>query len=235
MLPKRSPRIEGAEIAGWCMYSEMLGGDFFDYHDFSGICCPSPERLRIVIGDASGHGLCSALLMTSARAYLRARAMQPGDLGQVMTDVNRSLHLDLESSGHFVTAFYASVSGPERKIEWVRAGQDPALIYNPVTDRFDSLNGKGMALGVDPNVAYPASSRSDLPRGSIVFIATDGLWETKNDGKRTFGKESLKALIRQHRQESAAYLVAAVKQAVSGFYRNSKADDDMTLVAVKFV
>lgn len=48
--------------------------------------------------DASGHGLCSALLMTSTRSYLRARAMQPGDLPQVVNDVNRLLYMDLQAN-----------------------------------------------------------------------------------------------------------------------------------------
>jgi serine phosphatase RsbU (regulator of sigma subunit) len=33
LLPKSSPLIDGAEIAGWTVYSGMLGGDFFDYAD----------------------------------------------------------------------------------------------------------------------------------------------------------------------------------------------------------
>lgn len=28
LLPARAPGIEGVDIAGWCMYSGMRGGDF---------------------------------------------------------------------------------------------------------------------------------------------------------------------------------------------------------------
>ncbi|MFN2355904.1 MAG: PP2C family protein-serine/threonine phosphatase [Desulfopila sp.] len=98
LLPKTVPVIEGADISGWTVYSHTLGGDFFDYFDFSGVCCQAPDIMRIVVGDACGHGLCSALLMTSTRSYLRARAMQPGDLPQVVNDVNRLLYMDLQAN-----------------------------------------------------------------------------------------------------------------------------------------
>ena len=165
LLPKSSPLIDGAEIAGWTVYSGMLGGDFFDYHDFRGVCCPSTTQMHIAVGDASGHGLCSSLLMTSIRAYLRARAMQPGDLSQIVADVNRLLCLDVGSSGHFVTVFYASIFGPERKIEWVRAGHDPALLYNPATDVFAPLQGKGVALGSRPLRRLPGQQPIRSPEG----------------------------------------------------------------------
>jgi len=97
LLPKSSPLIDGAEIVGWTVYSGMLGGDFFDYHDFSGVCCSSTTQMHIAVGDASGHGLCSSLLMTSIRAYLRARAMQSGNLSQIVADVNKLLCLDVGS------------------------------------------------------------------------------------------------------------------------------------------
>ena len=234
LLPKSSPLIDGAEITGWTVYSGMLGGDFFDYHDFSGVCCPSTTQMHIAVGDASGHGLCSSLLMTSIRAYLRARAMQPGDLSQIVADVNRLLCLDVGSSGHFVTVFYASIFGPERKIEWVRAGHDPALLYNPATDVFAPLQGKGVTLGVDPCADYQVNSRSGLPKGAIVLIGTDGLWEIDQGVGRTHCKGMIKDLVRRHRHEHAVSIAEVIKSKVIECCRGLPAEDDMTLITVKF-
>lgn len=235
LLPLTAPEISGAEVAGWSLYSSKIGGDFFDYHDFKGVCCPSPAHMRVVVGDASGHGLCSALLMTSTRAYLRARAMQTGPLNQVTDDVNRLLCMDTGASGHFVTAFIASVWGNKREIRWVRAGHEPALLYNPDQDMFESLDGKGIALGVDPHVRYRMNTRSGLPRGTIILIATDGLWESKHGGNATFGKDAVRDVVWRYRHASAGTIADVLKESTINFHRHSKPEDDMTLVVIKFV
>ena len=235
LLPKTAPLIGGAEVAGWSIYSSKLGGDFFDYHVFEGVCCPSSRSMRIVVGDASDHGLCSALLMTTTRAYLRARAMQPGTLAQVIDDANRLLCMDTASAGHFVTAFFALVDGPARKIAWVRAGHDPALIYDPDKDVFEPLNGSGIALGVDPQARYTMNTRTDLPRGAVIAIGTDGLWEARLGSVGASGREIVQDLVRRHRHKRAADIAEAVKEAVHDSYRGSQAEDDMTFVTVKLV
>jgi len=235
LLPNNSPLIDGAEITGWTVYSGMLGGDFFDYHDFRGVCCQSTTQMRIVVGDASGHGLCSSLLMTSIRAYLRARTMQSGNLSQIVTDVNKLLCLDVRSSGHFVTVFYASIFGPKRRIEWVRAGHEPALLYNPDTDVFTPLQGNGVALGVDPYTDYQVNSLSSLPKGAIVLIGTDGLWEIDQGVWHAHCKGMIKDLVRKHRHENAVSIAEVIKRKVSECCRGLPAEDDITLITVKFV
>ncbi|BCL61413.1 hypothetical protein DGMP_21060 [Desulfomarina profundi] len=234
LLPQGSPYVEGAEIAGWTMYSDALGGDFFDYHDFRGVCCHSKTKMNIIVGDACGHGLCSALLMTSTRSFLRARAMKPGRLAQVVTDVNILLHMDVKESGHFVTLFCLSVYGNERRIEWVRAGHPPALLYDPVKDKFISLYGEGLALGVDPEHVYQSNSRVDIPNGAVILIGSDGLWEMQAEGDGTPCRKVLIDLVRKHQREKAAVIGGVIKKQIDICCGDQPAEDDVSLVVVKF-
>ena len=71
------------------------------------LCTPN-DPFSIVVGDISGHGVDSALLMTSARAFLRMRASQPGSISEVVTAMNQHLTQDLLESGRFMTLFYLS-------------------------------------------------------------------------------------------------------------------------------
>lgn len=234
LLPKTVPVMEGADIAGWTVYSHTLGGDFFDYFDFSGVCCQVPEKMKIVVGDACGHGLCSALLMTSTRSYLRARAMQTGDLAQVVTDVNRLLHMDLQANGHFVTLFYALIDARARKIEWVRAGHPPALLFDPRNGEFISLHGEGMALGVDPHQTYQKNCRADLSDGTIILIGSDGLWELPlGEGDLTI-RSIVTDLVLKHRNDNAVSIAEALKNVVSVRDDAVPLEDDVTLIVVKF-
>lgn len=233
LLPGAPPCIVGADIAGWTLYSHTFGGDFFDYHDFHGVCCQTDTKLRIVVGDACGHGLCSAMLMTSTRSYLRARALKQGNLVQVVSDVNRLLCMDIKTSGVFVTLFYAAIDTRERNIEWVRAGHPPALLFNPLLKEFVSLAGAGMALGVDPNFPYQTGHQTDLPEGTILLVGSDGLWEQAwEDGLP--GRQTITDLVLQHRDESATSLAAAVKETVHARGDAARLQDDVTLIVVKF-
>lgn len=233
LLPQTVPAIEGADIAGWTIYSHTLGGDFFDYHNFSGVCCQAETKMKIVVGDACGHGLSSALVMTSTRSYLRARALQSGDLSRVVTDVNRLLCMDIRTSGEFITLFYASIDTNERKIEWVGAGHPPALLFNPLNQEFILLSGTGLVLGIDSHQTYQKECRADLPDGTIILIGSDGLWELKIDEDGPIMKEIITEIVLKHQYDNAAILADAVKKLVNDKGGATSLQDDVTLVVIK--
>ena len=85
--------------------------------------------MGIVVGDVSGHGIASALLMAAVRSSLRQRILQPGNIGQIVSDVNRQLTADVEESGRFMTLYYSEIDSQEKTIRWVRAGHDPAILF----------------------------------------------------------------------------------------------------------
>ena len=95
----------------------------------------------------AGHGVQAALLMAAARAFFRQRAAMAGTAAQVVGDVNCQIYRDVEETGRFITVFYLQVDRDESLVRWVRAGHDPALIYDPLKDRFEELGGKGPAFG----------------------------------------------------------------------------------------
>jgi sigma-B regulation protein RsbU (phosphoserine phosphatase) len=88
---------------------------------------------------------------------------------------------DMRDTGQFVTLFYVEISPNEKTLRWVRAGHDPALIYDPETDNFIELQGKGVALGVDADVEYQENIQTGFSKGQILLIGTDGLWEAQNN------------------------------------------------------
>lgn len=230
LLPERAPRIPGLDIAGRNQPCEEIGGDYFDYL-WDAAAAEGPFSL--VIGDITGHGVDSALLMSGARAFLRMRASQPGTLADIVTAMNRHLTGDVYDSGRFMTLFYLTIDGARRGIEWIRAGHDPALIYDPAQDRFQELKGPGLALGVDPHYGYRAQSDAILQPGQILLLGTDGIWEGRNAQGEMFGKGRLQAVVRQNAGARAATLLDAVFQEQAAFSRGVKQADDITLVVVK--
>ncbi len=229
LLPQTAPNLSGLDVRGMAFYSEETGGDYFDY-----LCVGNEgrQRLCVAVGDVSGHGLPAALLMATARGLLRQRVSMHGSLGDIVTDVNRRFAEDVERSGRFMTLFLARIDREQKKIEWVRAGHDPALLYDPVADAFLELKGKGLPLGVDAGIPYRESSGA-IEDGQILFIGTDGIWESVNAKNELFGKSRLKKVIRENAGQSARDILLAVHAAAEEFRADLKQADDLTIVVVK--
>ncbi len=227
LLPKFDPQIDGLEIAGKSEYCEETGGDYYDY------LAIGQDKVRIVVGDVSGHGISSALLMTTARALLRQRTSMPGSIQEIVADVNRQLTEDTEDSGQFMTLFYGEINLRERMLHWVRAGHDAAFFYDIQADSFEELAGRGLPLGVTENAAYEQLQRTIQP-GQIIVIGTDGIWETLNPQGEMFGKENLHNIIRDYAGQSARNIIDAVTAALDDFrYPLKTRADDITLVVIK--
>lgn len=230
LLPTEPPKIVGVEIASRNIPCDEVGGDYFDFlPDKSG----KPGRLSLVVGDITGHGVDAALLMTSARSLLRMRAAHGGSPVDIVTAMNQHLTKDLSESGRFMTMLYLDLDRKKEQIEWVRAGHDPALIYDPDTDAFEELKGVGLALGVMADYEFVSQYRYGLKPGQIIVLGTDGIWESCNLSGELFGKERLMAIVRQMAAHDANTLLERVFQELSEFTDGSKAEDDLTLVIVK--
>lgn len=232
LLPKQNPDIPGLDIAGASTYCDETGGD---YYDFLMPDDPSNPAIRIVLGDVSGHGISSALLMTTSRALFRQRSAMPGDLNDVVTQVNELLCRDVEDSGNFMTLFCIEANPVRNRIKWVRAGHDPAILYNTETEAFTELKGTGMALGVDDTIQYDENEVTGLAKGHIAVLYTDGIWEAQNSRGDQFGKDRLKALIRKHKALPADALLKVLMDASIRFQEGEKRQDDATLIIIKFL
>ncbi|MGA9537315.1 MAG: SpoIIE family protein phosphatase [Desulfobacterales bacterium] len=232
LLPKQHNAMPGLDIAGRSFYCDETGGD---YYDFLEVCCRDSNQIGLAVGDVSGHGISAALLMASARAFLRCRVTQPGGADDIITDVNRLVTADTRNSGHFMTLFFAEIDPSLKIIHWVRAGHDPAFLYDPTTDAIEELKGEGLALGIDANYAFRQNAKTGLSAGQILLIGTDGIWETLDVSGRMFGKTRLADLIREHASYSSERLIQAIMTALKDFRGSAKQEDDVTLAVVKIV
>jgi sigma-B regulation protein RsbU (phosphoserine phosphatase) len=230
MLPTEMPDVRGLDIAGRNVSCDEIGGDYYDF-----IWRPdsAEKKFSIVVGDISGHGVDSALLMTTARAFLRMRASQPGSISEIVSAMNNHLAQDTLDTGKFMTLFCLTIDPEQQFLEWVRAGHDPALVYSPHRDAFEELKGSGIALGVADGVQYMENRKTGLQNGQVIAIGTDGIWEALNTEGEMFGKERYQNIIRKNSQKSAAEILDAVYRELSEFTMGKKSEDDITLVVVK--
>jgi sigma-B regulation protein RsbU (phosphoserine phosphatase) len=231
LLPTTQPKINGFDIAGKSKPCDEIGGDYFDFIMQGQV----QGSVNVVIGDIAGHGVDAALFMTTARGFLRMRAAQPGNAAQIITDMNRHLSEDVLESGRFMTLFFISLDPGSASLRWVRAGHDPAILYDPNTDTFENLMGTGPALGVDKTFSYNEQSYTNLAKGKIIILGTDGIWEATNGKGIMFGKARLKKLIQENAEKDAKSMVDSVFEGIEAFTSGQKPMDDLTLVIIKRV
>jgi sigma-B regulation protein RsbU (phosphoserine phosphatase) len=230
LLPQGKPQIQGLDIAGKNVSCDEVGGDYFDFLWRR----ENPNSpFSVVVGDITGHGVGSALLMTSARAFLRMRASQPGTMSDIITAMNSHLAQDVLESGRFMTLFYMTIDPANDRIKWVRAGHDPAVFYDATQDEFEELRGSGIALGLINEFMYEENVKTGLKEGQIIAIGTDGIWEAFDKNGKMFGKDRFRNLIRQNAQSNADDILDAVYGELSQFTKGRKSEDDITLVVIK--
>ncbi len=230
LFPSKTPSVEGMDIAAKSLYCHETGGDFYDFID---VRREKSANTAIAVGDVTGHGLSAALLMATSRAFLRSRLTQPGAIGRVMSDINQLLAKDTVETSQFVTLFYLEIDHDEKSFRWVRAGHDPAILYDPVSEIFLNLEGPGPALGIVSDYEFQEAPGMKYRSGQILLIGTDGIWETRNPEGEMFNKERVKALIKENRSDSANRILDAIIKALSEFRGDQFQDDDVTLVVIK--
>lgn len=230
LLPQEYPRSDILDIAGRSIYCDETGGDYYDFIIGDN---DEKERIGIVVGDVSGHGISSALLMAAVSSSLRQRSSLPGSIGRIISDVNRQMVKDVEDSGQFITMFYLAIDPTQKSLQWVRAGHEPGIFYDPYSDTFEELHGLGVALGVIEDWNFAEYTKTELKKDQIIFLSTDGLREARNDRGEMFGKEPIYDLIRKNASSSADEILNAFLESLNSFLEGAKIEDDVTLVVVK--
>jgi serine phosphatase RsbU (regulator of sigma subunit) len=230
LMPQSDPQVDGFDIAGKSIWCDETGGD---YYDFLYPAANGKKRIGIVVGDVTDHGIPSALLMTTARAFLRERVQAPpGECAAIISDVNNRLVRDVAELNLFMTMFYGEIDIKAKTIRWVKAGHEPAILYTPGTDSHELLAGKGLPLGVMEDAVYQESQKQINP-GQIILIGTDGIKEAVNTHGEMFGNERLLNVIRDDADQSAREILDKVFESLNDFRRPLEPDDDETLVVIK--
>ena len=230
LLPGSPPAIDGLDIASRSVYCEETGGD---YIDFLHTAKSDGDQLSVIMGDACGLGISSALLMATGRAFIRQRSAMAGNLVDIVTDLNRQLVKDVEESCQFMALFYLAFNLQSRSLTWVRAGHNPAIFWDPATGTVEQLRGLGMALGVDANWRYRQYCREKLSAGQIIVLGTDGLWEALNRKGEMFGRDPIIRILNKYAELDANGILTACLFALDGFRDGRPIEDDVSMVVIK--
>ena len=227
LLPAAAPQLPGFDIAGKTSYCDETGGDYFDY------IIIDEQRLALVVGDVTGHGIGSALLMAAARSVLHSQTTPDlQDAGGLLADLNRHLEQDT-SDNLFMTLFYGILDAGARTFCWVSAGHGPAFHYHRHDRQFEELASTGIPLGILADTGFGCSGPNFVEAGDILLIGTDGIWETRAPDGEMFGVKRLQEIVADNASGAAEEILFAVVDAANCFRGELPPEDDLTLLVVK--
>ncbi len=221
-----APLMEGFDLAGASFPADATGGDYFDF-------LPLPENcIGIAVGDVSGHGIGSALLMVVLRAYLRAFAQKGSNLGEILTLINNALVLDTEPD-RYATLALCSLNPVTRAFSYANAGHTPGYILDASGAIKKVLDSTDTPLGFFPERLFHCSDPFALEPGEILALLTDGITDAEKPDQSYFGAERAIEYIQTHRRESAEEIVNGLYRTVRDFTNGLSQTDDITAVICK--
>jgi len=205
-----------------------LGGDYVHLH------IGAEGVSHLVLLDVTGHGLAAALTVNRLYGELeRIRAESPrAEPGEVLSLLNRYIHLTMVRHNIFVTALAIMLDPYEGKLHWANAGHPPAFLRG-ANGNVAQLTATSVLLGaLEAREFDPDPKSIELSPGDALVIYTDGVYEARDRSSRMLGLNALRGLMTsQPAPANWPQFIAASVQKHSG----GRADDDILVAAVTFL
>jgi PAS domain S-box-containing protein len=218
--------VAGFEIASAAYPAQETGGDYLD------LFSTPDSRICIGIGDVSGHGLGSALVMALTRAYVRAFARVETDLAKILSSVNHMLMADELEDDQFVTLLLVYLDVPNGSLSYASAGHISGFLMNGSGKIESVLESSGPPLGLFDGSHFVTSTLPLAPQ-QLVILLTDGAAETTTSEDVVFGTDRVLEYVRDHRHHSARDLAEGIYRAARAFAGDEPQRDDVTDVIIK--
>ncbi|WP_422734210.1 PP2C family protein-serine/threonine phosphatase [Micromonospora sp. WMMD558] len=175
LIPTDLPEVPGLEMAGRYIpgHASGVGGDWYDVFTL-----PS-GWLGVVVGDVSGHGLQSAVVMGRVRSALRAYALICDDPAEALTLLDRKVvHFE---AGSLTTALYAMISPDNATMHLSLAGHPRPVMAAPDRPNVVLPARVDPPLGTGRRRPQRHTTTVDVPRGAVLVAYTDGLIERRGE------------------------------------------------------
>jgi len=227
VLP-RTFEMPGYDISAVMLPAEEVGGDFYEFRRTNG-------GAWIGVGDVTGHGVTSGLIMMMAQSMFTMLCEQNGHYespAKFVSLLNRAMFSNLKRLGQekFMTMVVARIENDGRLV-YAGAHTD-LLIYRAATKTIERLPTEGVWLGISDDVEQETSDRSiTLNRGDVALLHTDGVTESRNAAGECYDMQRLIDDLKKLHDKPAAAIVTTI--AASAWQWAGTPKDDVSLMAVK--
>ena len=211
------------DIFGSLTAAREVGGDLYDFF-------VRDEKLFFCIGDVSGKGVPSAIVMAVIHAMFRMASAHENNPARIMQTINETA-CEGNESNMFVTMFIGVLDLPTGHLRYCNAGHDkPVVIGEEVAELEVKAN---LPVGLFEDHKY-VMEETTLADGSMLFLYTDGLTEAMSVSRQQFGLDRVLTALSDGSHPNPAQLVERMKHEVQSFCHGTEQSDDLTLLAFRY-
>ncbi len=225
-LPKEMPKIDGYEFGGAYAPTDQTGGDLYDFVPIG------ENKVFLLMGDATGHGIGPALSATQVRAMLRVAIRLGSSLSDAFVHINDQLCDDLPDD-RFVTGFFGLLDGAAHQMDFHSGGQGPIMHFHAAGGDYDWHPATTFPLGYMPQSDLADPISTTLEPGDIFGLISDGVYEYENESGTQFGQQRVADIVNDNPDSSAQELVDEIMRATRQHGGETPQADDMTIVLAK--
>lgn len=201
----------------------VVSGDYVDVIRQNG-------ELYFVLGDVSGKGMAASILMSNLHAMFRVLIPLGLELCDLMSRANR-IFSESTLANQYATLILGKINA-NGEVEMCNAGHLPPIVVG--SDQSISLDSTGLPLGMFSDSSF-VSSGVRLAPGETLLLFTDGVTEANSPDGSEFGTTRLRASINGTIDEHPTELLQTCVDAVAAFRNGTARNDDLTMLALKYV
>ena len=236
-FPANRLRIGCVEIAAYYTPAAECGGDWW-------WCVPVGERVMLLVGDATGHGVPAALITATAASCCTTirelGATKPEILNspaEILRLLNKAVYG--AAQGKILMTFFIAIVDPVKMlITYSNASHNPPYLYKFKERDPDKKDLKplqdavSLRLGHEPDAAY-TDAVAEIAPNDVMVLFTDGFIECTNRNKEEYGnRRFIKSILKSAKIATEDICNTIVNSAME-HYAGHPLGDDLTLVCMK--
>ena len=220
--------IDDVQVEGRLIPAKAVGGDLYNAFVRDG-------KLFFCIGDVSGKGIPSALIMAIMQALFRNIASREDNPSHIMKRLNETACRN-NKANIFVTLFVGVLDLPTGHLRYCNAGHELPIMIRTQNSKAEISNLEAkpnLPVGLFEDFEYEMQTMQMQP-GSALFLYTDGLTEARNAKGKLFGRDRVGQMIAEAGTTNPKQLVETTIGCWQKFIGETEQSDDLTLLALSY-
>jgi hypothetical protein len=224
MLPKELPQLPHLDIAVYMKTATEVGGDYYDFN----IC--NDGTLTILVGDATGHGMMSGMMVSIMKSFFIADR-NTLELKRFFESSNNSIK-DMHLGRLMMASLGVQITS--QKIIATNAGMPSLLYFRNKSQKVGEFVSHNFPLGAMKGTKY-LLKEIKYEKGDTLLLMSDGFAELKNENDEQYGYTRVKEEFRSVAQKSPNEIVEHLKDSAAQWIQGTEPDDDVTFVVIKII